>query len=158
MTDPQESVPASEGSRTAPGGTPYAVDVSRDRLARLTWVAFLGGPATWLAHFMLVYLVVEAGCSGSGPGLRLFNPPVPSTVTLVSTALAAVATLGFARWNYRRWAAGDGGPAADEANELSGPFTDRDHGGTLAFAGFLLSLFSFVGVLFLGLPALVLEC
>jgi hypothetical protein len=158
MTDPQESVPATDGSRTAPGGTPYAVDVSRDRLARLTWVAFLGGPATWLAHFMLVYLVVEAGCSGSGRGLRLFNPPVPSTVTLVSTALATVATLGFALWSYRRWAAGDGGPAADEANELSGPFADRDRGGTLAFAGFLLSLFSFVGVLFVGLPALVLEC
>ena len=157
MTDPQESVPASEGSRTAAGGTPYAVDVSRDRLARVTWVAFLGGPATWLAYFMLVYLVVEAGCSGSGRGLRLFNPPVPSIVTLVSTALAAAATLGFARWSYRRWVAA-GGPVADEASDLSGPHDDRDRGGTLAFAGFLLSLFSFVGVLFVGLPALVLEC
>ena len=134
------------------------MDVSRDRLARVTWVAFLGGPATWLAYFMLVYLIVEAGCSGAGPGLRLFNPPVPSTATLVSTAVAAAATLGFARWSFRRWVAARDGPAADEAAELSGPFADRDRGGTLAFAGFLLSLFSFVGVLFVGLPAFVLEC
>jgi uncharacterized protein (DUF2267 family) len=43
---------------------------------------FVAGPVIWSVHFMLVYLVVEAGCSGDGPGLRLFDPPVPTVVTL----------------------------------------------------------------------------
>ena len=160
MTDPEDAGPPPDGDRTATDGTAVAVDVSSDRLPPATWVAFLGGPFTWLVHFMLVYLVVEAGCTGDGPGLRLFDPPVPSLATLVATALATVVTLGFARWGYKRWVAGADGPAAGESGDLSGPLPDRDrdHGGTLAFAGFLLSMFSFVGVLFVGLPALVFEC
>lgn len=147
-----------DGARTAAEGTPVAVDVSRDRLARVTWVVFLAGPVTWFTHFMVVYLVVEAGCTGAGPGLELFDPPVPATVTLAATVVAAVACLAFARWGHRRWQAGRQGPAADAAGELSGPFEEYDRGGSLAFAAFLLSLFSFVAVLFVGLPALVLEC
>jgi hypothetical protein len=38
-----------------------------------------------------------------------------------------------------------------------GDLDERDSGGSLAFAGFLLSLLSFVTVLFVGLPALVLS-
>ena len=38
---------------------------------------FVAGPVIWSVHFLLVYLVTEAGCSGDGPGLRLFDPPVP---------------------------------------------------------------------------------
>lgn len=147
-----------DGSRTAVDGTPVAVDVSRDRLVRVTWALFLGGPVTWLAHFMFVYLVVEAGCTGDGPGLRLFDPPVPAVVTLTATAGAALACLAFARWGYRRWRASQHGAAADDAEELSGGLQDHDRGGSLAFVGFLLSLLFFVAVLFVGLPALVLEC
>jgi hypothetical protein len=147
-----------DGARTAPQGTPVAVDVSRDRLTRVTWVAFLGGPVTWITHFMVVYLIAEAGCTGDGPGLDAFDPPVPTTATLAATAAAALACLGFARWGYRRWQESRQGAAADDARELSGRFDDRDRGGSLAFAGFALSLFAFVAVLFVGLPALVLEC
>ena len=46
--------------------------------------------------------------------------------------------------------------AADEAAGIAGGLSDRDRGGTLAFAGFLLSLLSVVTILFVGLPALVL--
>ncbi len=146
------------GGRTGADGTPVPVDVSRDRLARITWVAFLGGPVTWIAHFMLVYLVVEAGCSGDGKGLEVFDPPVPAAVTLTATAVAALVCLALAGWSYRRWRAAIEGMAADEAADLSGPLPDRDRGGTMNFAGFLLALFSFVSVLFVGLPALVFEC
>jgi hypothetical protein len=113
---------------------------------------FVAGPVIWSVHFMLVYLVVEAGCSGDGPGLALFDPPVPKAVTLAATAVAAVAALACARWSWRRWQASGAEPAAD----LAGGLQDRDRGGTLAFAGFLLSLLSVVTVLFVGLPALVL--
>ena len=59
-------------------------------------------------------------------------------------------------WWYRRWRAGEHEPVADEAADLAGGLRDRDRGGTLAFAGFLLSLLSVVTILFVGLPALVL--
>jgi hypothetical protein len=153
-----DDVSAWDGGRTRESGTPVAVDVSRDRLARVTWVVFLAGPVTWFTHFMVVYLIAEAGCTGDGPGLDAFDPPVPAVATLAATAVAALICLGAARWAYRRWRASQQGVAADEAAELSGPHHERDRGGALAFAGFLLSLFSFVAVLFVGLPALVFEC
>ena len=156
-SDPLAAGPSSEeGSTTAASGTPFAVDVSRDRRARITFVVFLAGPIIWSVHFMLVYLVTEAGCTGDGPGLELFDPPVPTVLTLTATAVAAVASLAFAAWAYRRWRATRHEPAADEADDLSGGLEDRNRGGTLSLAGFLLSLLSFVTVLFVGLPALVL--
>lgn len=151
--EPPPAGPSSgDGSTTAATGTPFAVDVSRDRRARITIVVFLAGPIIWSVHFMLVYLVAEAGCTGDGPGLVLFDPPVPTVVTLAATAVAAVASLIFAAWAYRRWRATPREPAADEAGDLSGGLEDRNRGGTLAFAGFLLSLLSFVTVLMTAIP------
>ena len=152
---PDEPSPL-DGSRTAGEGTPFAVDVSRDRRARWALAMFVSGPVIWSVHFMLVYLVTEAGCSGDGPGLRLFDPPVPKAVTLAATAAAAGAALACAGWSYRRWRASEHQPAADEAGDLAGGLTERDRGGTLAFAGFMLSLLSVVTILLVGLPALVL--
>ncbi|MDQ4145306.1 MAG: hypothetical protein M3198_16505 [Actinomycetota bacterium] len=40
--------------------------------------------------------MAEAGCTGDGPGLQLFDPPVPTIVTLAAAAVAAVACLPFA--------------------------------------------------------------
>jgi hypothetical protein len=152
---PDEPSPL-DGSRTAGEGTPFAVDVSGDRRARWALAMFVAGPLIWSAHFLLVYLIVEAGCSGDGPGLRLFDPPVPKIVTLATTAAAAAAALAGAGWSYRRWRASQHEPAADEAGGLAGGQQDRDRGGTLAFAGFLLSLLSVVTIVAVGLPALFL--
>lgn len=150
---------AGDGRQTGATGTPVAVDVSRDRRARVTWVVFLAGPVVWFTHFMVVYLIVEAGCTGDGPGLDVFDPPVPAAATLAATAVAAVVCLGSAGWAYRRWRAARDGVAVDEAADLAGYFEQRDRGGDAgAFAGFLLSSFSFVAVLFVGFPALVFEC
>jgi hypothetical protein len=148
---PDEPSPQ-DGSRTAGEGTPFAVDVSGDRRARWALAMFVAGPLIWSAHFLLVYLIVEAGCSGDGPGLRLFDPPVPKVVTLAATAAAAAAVLACAGWSFRRWRASEHEPAADDAGDPQG----RDRGGTLAFAGFLLSLLSVVTILAVGLPALFL--
>jgi hypothetical protein len=143
---PPDETPGGDGSRTAGEGTPLAVDVSADRRARWSLAMFVAGPVIWSVHFMVVYLAVEAGCNGEGPGLRLFDPPVPTVVTLVATALAALACLGSARWGWRRWRAGQ------DAADPDGP----GWGGSLAFAGFLMSLLGLLTVLFVGLPALVL--
>ena len=149
---PDEPSPL-DGSRTAGEGTPFAVDVSGDRRARWALAMFVAGPLIWSAHFLLVYLIVEAGCSGDGPGLRLFDPPVPKVVALAATAAAAAAALACAGWSYRRWRASEHEPAADEASDHQ----DRDRGGTLAFAGYLLSLLSVITILAVGLPALFLS-
>jgi hypothetical protein len=153
---PPDEPPSQEGALTAGEGTPFAVDVSRDRRARFALAMFVAGPVIWSVHFLLVYLVVEAGCSGEGRGLTLFDPPVPKAVTLAATAAAAVAALACAGWSWRRWRASEHEPAADEAGDLAGSLPARDRGGSLAFAGFLLSLLSVVTILFVGLPALVL--
>jgi hypothetical protein len=149
---PPDEVPSGDGSRTTSEGTPFAVDVSRDRRARFGLAMFVAGPVIWSVHFLVVYLVDEAGCSGDGPGLTLFDPPVPKIVTLAVTAVAAVGALACAGWSWRRWRTDAAEAAADEAAGLQ----DRGSGGTLAFAGFLLSLLSVVTILFVGLPALVL--
>ena len=149
MSTPDEA----PGSTTAAHGTPVPVEVTRGRTG-IDSVVFLAGPVIWTAHFLLVYFVTEAGCSAS-PGLDAFDPPVPEVVTLVATAVAAVASLWCARWAYRRWRAGSraaGGDAPD------GPAADdADSARLLNVAGCVLSLFSVVIVLFVGLPALVLS-
>ncbi|MDP8930745.1 MAG: hypothetical protein M3O70_19800 [Actinomycetota bacterium] len=148
---PGDHPSGSEGATTAGDGTAVAVDVSADPRARSTLALFVAGPMIWTAHFLLIYLIVEAGCTGDGPGLRLFDPPVPTVVTLATTAVAAVACLASAAWGYRRWRA-DQHQRADEPGGLE----PAEGGGSLALAGSLLSLLGFVTVLFVGLPALVL--
>ena len=123
------------GATTAAAGTPYPVDLTRDRRGRTTWIVFLSGPIIWFAHFMVVYLVAEAGCTGDGHGLELFDPPVPRGVTLAATVAAVLACLGVAAWAHRRW---------------------RGIGEDLAFPGMLLSLLSALTVLAVGLSAVFL--
>jgi hypothetical protein len=139
------------GAATSGRGTPVPVELAGSRRGHRAMALFLAGPVIWTVHFLVVYLVVEAGCTGAGPGLRLLDPPVPTIVTLAATAVAAVACLVSAALAHRRWRA-TRGAGDEEAGGLGAP--DRD--GTLVFGGYLLSLLGFVMVLFIGLPALVL--
>jgi hypothetical protein len=144
-----------QGAATSGSGTPVPVDMSLDRRARIAIMVFLAGPVLWALHFAVVYLVAEAGCTGDGTGLRLFDPPVPTVVTTVATVVGALACLACAWWAHQRWRTARRGPPADatlEQEELEG----EDPGGTLEFAGVLLSLVSFVSILMVGLPALAL--
>ena len=152
---PRNGTGGGAGARTSAEGTPVAVDVSPDRRALVALAAFLGGPVTALTHFMLVYLVVEAGCTGDGPGLRAFDPPVPDVVTLTTTGLAGAACLGFAAWNLSRWrvrSRDETDQPGDRSDDLEAP----DPGGSLALGGLLLASLSFVTILLVGLPALFL--
>lgn len=139
-------------------GTPVPVDLSRDVESRWAWAMFLAGPAIWFSHFMLVYLIAEAGCTSGGPGLELFDPPVPVTVTLVSTVLAVVAAAAAAAWAFRHWRRTERQleTAPDDVEDLAGELDDDRRRGALALAGFLLSALSVVAILFTGAPALVL--
>jgi hypothetical protein len=140
------------GATTAASGTPVAVDLARDRRTRGMWVILLGGPLLWLTHFMFVYLVAEAGCSGDGPGLELFDPPVPKTLTLVVTALAVAACVPLAFWCLGHWRRATQG-SADSTEPGGGRTPDAAGQGTVPYAGFLLASFSAVAILFVGVPA-----
>lgn len=147
-----------EGGLAPAHGTPVPVDLSADRQVRRTWAVFLVGPVVWITHFAVVYLVAEAGCTGGGEGLALFDPPVPVITTLVATVIAVALCVAATVWAWRWWRASEEDIAAapDAATELSGELDDDRRRGSLAFTGFLLSAFSVAAVLFVGAPALVL--
>lgn len=154
-TTPDPDPGASNGATTAVEGTPFAVDLSGDREGRTRLAVLLLGPVLWLTHFMVVYLVAEAGCTGDGPGLEVFDPPVPQALTLVATAVASVACLAAAGWAGRRWRARPSSSRTAGADRAGAP-ADLPVDRAMAFAGMLLSLLSFVAVLLVGLPALYL--
>lgn len=138
------------GAKTAGKGTPVPADTSASPRARGTMALFVAGPVIWTVHFLVVYLVVEAGCTGGGPGLQRLRPPVPTVVTLAATAIAVVACLACAGWGYQRW-------RGDQQQADDGAIPDqRDRGGSLALIGAGLSLLGVIVVLFVGLPAVVL--
>ena len=147
-----------DGARSGTRGSVMPVELEHDRRARLGWVLLLIGPVVWFSHFMLVYLVAEAGCTGDGPGLRLFDPPVPVITTLVATVIAVPICVAGTVWAWRWWrrSVEEVPSAADSGETLSGEFDDDRRRGSLAFAGLLLSGFSVVAVLFTAAPALVL--
>lgn len=147
---PREATSSEGGGTTASKGSLATVRVSTSRRARSTIALFLSGPVIWSVHFLVVYFVVEAGCTGGGEGLDVFAPPVPRTVTLAATAVAAVACLVAAIASYRRWRSDRQEPP--DRTDL----TPAEGLAPLAFAGCLLALLGFITVLFVGLPALFL--
>jgi hypothetical protein len=145
------------GATTGVGGTPVPVDVRRDSGARANWVVVLAGPVIWITHFMVVYLAAEAGCTGGGDGLNLFDPPIPRVLTLIATAVAVIACVPFVLWGFRWWR------SKDEDVDVADP--DRAHEveraadrASAGFAGMVLALISIFAILVVGLPAAVLSC
>ena len=147
---PRDASSSQDGGSTHRQGTAAAVPMPTSTRARTTIALFLAGPVLWSAHFMVVYLVVEAGCTGSGPGLSVLDPPVPTVVTFVATILAAAASGASAFLSYRRWRADR--PATDDRTDLRAP----EAVATLAFMGVLLGLLGVVTILFVGAAGLFL--
>lgn len=148
MSDDGREVSPDVETATASKGTAAPVAVGVDPRARTTVLLFLAGPVILIVHFMVVYLVAEAGCTGDGPGLDVFDPPLPTVLTLVATVVAALASCATALWAYRRWR---GTGRQSSSNDV---LVDRQ---PLAFAGFLMSVLALVTVLLVGLPALLLD-
>jgi hypothetical protein len=141
------------GARTGATGTPFPVDRSGDRGAGIAALLLVTGPVIFITHFMVVYLVGEAGCTGDGPGLDAFDPPVPRAFALIATALAVLGCALATRWSWGRWRALGGGYGTVDV-PAGGP------GGTsvVPLAGVLLSAFSGAAVLFVGVPAAFVGC
>lgn len=67
----------------------------RDRLA--LWYAFLGPPALWSVHLVIVYGYEEAACS-TGNGIGLVEPLIVGVSGLLGAAVAGAGVAGYALW------------------------------------------------------------
>lgn len=141
---PPPDAPDGSGATTSPTGTAYPVDFTRDRRAFSTWALFVGGPVIWFLHFMVVYLGAEAGCTGDGPGLELFDPPITTAVTIVATVVTTLACVPLLIGNLRRWR--EGGDGEDDRRE-----THR----SMAAAGLSLTALSALTIVAVGVSAVV---
>lgn len=132
----EDAASEARGGTTSGEGTPYPVETGISRGAALTYALFLAGPLILSVHFFVVYLVGEMGCTADGPGLDVFDPPVPGLVAVVTTAVAALACLVAGVWSYRRGR--------------------REERSALSYPGSMLAGLGFLTVLFVGAPAVVL--
>lgn len=150
-----------DGDMTSASGTPVPVKIGGDRRDRRIFAVLLAGPVVWFTHFMLVYLVAEMGCTGDGPGFELFDPPVPVITTIAATVVAVGLCAASATWGLRWWTSSRRRPdAADDVDDSrSAELDGEQRGGSIAFVGFTLSVFSILAVLFTAAPALAqLSC
>jgi hypothetical protein len=149
MTDPERPEDGTRGAGALTGvtGTRYPVDASADRRARGVWVMLIGGPVIWFAHFMIVYLVAEAACTGDGPGMALFNPPVLKIVIAAATVAAALGCLLLIGRGYQ---------SAAESRNAPGDRGGGDGNHATIYSGLLLSGLSLIATLFVAFPSLVL--
>lgn len=122
-----------------------------------TWILLLSGPVTWAAHFLAVYLVVEAWCSAAtvstGTMARWLGAAAPVSVTLVVTGVAVtviLAALAFTTLRHRQ-ATREARREAVDATDIDDQLVRDRH---LLFVGSLLSPLFLVAVLAVGLSAL----
>ncbi|MBW3645844.1 MAG: hypothetical protein KY441_10110 [Actinobacteria bacterium] len=113
----------------------------------------IAGPSIWMTHFFAVYLLAEAWCA-VGVDAKVLSLPLLSAVTLLATALAVVAAAVTTLLAYRRWrrTASTSHAGDDQSSE-----TEGGHDAQIALAGFLLGILFIVAVLFVGMPAVVLD-
>lgn len=114
---------------------------------------FLAGPSIWMAHFFAVYLVAEAMCA-VGADAEVLSLPLLSAATLLATALAVVAAGVTTLLAYRRWRRT---ARASHVADKQSPETQGGHDEQIALAGFLLGILFIVAILFVGMPAAVLD-
>ena len=115
----------------------------RVRELRVTLWTLIVPPSVWAAHFLFCYLWVAVSCAKTGGFARFPTAFVLGTIA----ALAIIAASGAIAWAQAK-TPGDP-PPHDEG-------TDIDRTRFLAKSTLLLAALSFVGVMFIAAPALML--
>ena len=102
-------------------------------------------PATWAGHFLLCYTLFATGCAKGWPVGTVRHGLIGMSVL----ALAVIALIGWRA--YAKWSPRSTGRIVNPRGDAE----DRHH--FLGHAGFLLAVISFIGVVFVTLPLLLLE-
>jgi len=102
-------------------------------------------PTVWALHFAAVYVIAAIDCAKTGtPGIARAG-----TAGLTLLALIAIGIIGWRAWVQWTYAA-DRDAGHDQPTTL-------DRRTFLGHGGFLLSLVSLIGVVFVALPALFIR-
>lgn len=104
------------------------------------------GPAIWAIHFVASYSATAVFCAKFGHGTESIMPFRLSVGAATLLVLAAIGWLGWRSW--QQWGYLQTG---DYENALA---NEEDRTEFLGHAAFLLSIVSFVGVIYTGLPVL----
>ena len=102
------------------------------------------GPLTWAGHFLLCYAGMAVACAKFG-GSEVLRDVL---IVLTLAALGIVAWLGwraFRQWDVRR---------TGDVSNPEGEAEDRHQ--FLGHAAFLLAVISFIGIVYTGLPLLMI--
>jgi hypothetical protein len=117
---------------------------------RDTLWTLIATPTIWALHFLLCYVIAAVDCA---PNNRVFDTIEATRLAialLTATALAFIALVGLRA--FREWRANEGKfPHSEDTAE------DRER--FMEFSSVLLAALSFVSVVFVAMPALViLDC
>ncbi|MBE9607047.1 hypothetical protein IAI18_19455 [Acetobacteraceae bacterium H6797] len=115
-------------------------------------------PTVWASHFLFCYVVAaircakvgEAGLFGPQAGENFADLGFARPAIAAGTAVALALIVIGARQAWRHWEYGRSAPPHDEA-------TAEDRQRFLAYATLLLSALSFVSVIFIAMPAFLIQ-
>lgn len=119
-----------------------------DRQTRDTLWTLIATPTVWALHFLLCYVAAAYRCAPNAEVFESIETVRLAIAGLTVIALLVIASIG-AR-SFREWRVNEGSfPHSDDTPE------DRER--FLEFSSVLLAALSFVAVLFVALPAVLLS-
>lgn len=119
---------------------------------RANLITLITAPTVWALHFLVSYVAASAYCAKTMADARVFTGTswpditVARLVILTATILAIAVIALCTRQAWGHWQGGDNEPPYDEPS-----FEGRQ--GFFGFSTLLLCGLSFVGVIFVALPA-----
>ena len=110
----------------------------------------IAAPTIWTVHFLLSYVVAAIECA---PNNDIFEPIGGTRLMVAGITAVALGAIGLVLWrSIKEWRYHGGGYRHNEDSDL-----DRER--FLEFSTVLLAALSFVGVLFVAMPALtIVDC
>ncbi|WP_438754484.1 hypothetical protein [Pararhizobium sp. O133] len=111
------------------------------------WTLFTG-PVVWALHFLACYAAAAIHCAKGSQATFSFGMLRLTLAMVTILALGAILAAGWLAW--RQWGFGSGDPPHDEP-------TREDRQLFQGFATLLLSGLSFIAVIFVSIPLLLIE-
>ncbi|QQA41914.1 hypothetical protein [Pelagovum pacificum] len=108
-------------------------------------IRITAAPVIWAAHFLVCYCTIAIACEKAGgtDGVRL------ALILMSVVALASIAWVGFR--SFRQWDVTNTGDFSNPEGEA------EDRHQFLGHAAFLLAIISFIGVVYVTMPLVLLR-